>query len=121
MRGTSWWLSVAVLFALSACRLDLKGESSDEADERDLANREERPEPADRTAEADGRAVSTDSVFDHIEVRNAGMFTRSQVTIQNSSFSMSPGFGIVKTEANLSDYSTTNTFTGNVMGDVGMF
>jgi hypothetical protein len=68
-----------------------------------------------------GRAVSTDSVFDHIEVRNAGMFTQSQVMIQNSSFSKSPGFGIVKAEANLSDYSTTNTFIGNVMGDVGMF
>jgi len=68
-----------------------------------------------------GRAVSTDSVFDHIQVRNAGMFTESQVTIQNSSFTMSPGFGIVKTATNTSDYSTTNTFTGNVMGDVGMF
>jgi hypothetical protein len=68
-----------------------------------------------------GRGVSTDSVFNHIEVRNAGMSTESQVTIQNSSFSMSPGFGIVKAASDMTDYAATNTFTGNVMGDVGVF
>ncbi|HTU64167.1 MAG TPA: hypothetical protein VMF89_37135, partial [Polyangiales bacterium] len=51
MRGTSWWLSVAVLCALSACRLDLKGESADEPEDRD---------PADRTAVADGRTGEGD-------------------------------------------------------------
>lgn len=67
-----------------------------------------------------GSAVSTNSVFDHVEVRNAGLSTRAQVTIQNSTFSKSPGFGIAKAKADTTDYTATNTFSGNAQGDVGV-
>lgn len=67
-----------------------------------------------------GRGVSPLSVFDHIDVRNAGLTTAAQVTIQNSSFSKSPGFGIVKNADNMTDYAATNTFVANAQGDVGV-
>jgi hypothetical protein len=67
-----------------------------------------------------GRAVSTNSIFDHIAVKNAGLYTAAQVTIQNSSFSKSPGFGIAKASAITTDYAATNTFASNTQGDVGV-
>jgi hypothetical protein len=66
-----------------------------------------------------GRAVSTDSKLDHIEVRNAGLTTDAAVSITNSSFSKSAGFGILKSTKNTIDYAATNMFSDNAQGNVG--
>jgi hypothetical protein len=65
-------------------------------------------------------AVSSNSVLDHIAVSNAGLSTYAPVTIQNSSFSDSPGFGILKSPAIMTDYAATNSFANNTQGDVGV-
>jgi hypothetical protein len=63
----------------------------------------------------------TTSVFDFVEVRNAGLRTEAAVTITNSTFSKSPGFGIEKARAIATDYAATNTFVGNTQDGVGEF
>ncbi|HKU42510.1 MAG TPA: hypothetical protein VJR89_30340 [Polyangiales bacterium] len=64
--------------------------------------------------------VSTDSKFDHVQVRNAGLITDATITITNSSFSDSSEFGILKRANNMTDYKASNVFSNNAKGDVGM-
>jgi hypothetical protein len=59
------------------------------------------------------------SKLDHVELHGAGVTTYAPITITNSSFSGSPGFGIARPASITSDYTATNTFSDNTSGDVG--
>jgi len=74
-----------------------------------------------------GVNVTTDSILDHVEIGHAGQGTGivgnlrldSPITVTNSRFFDSAGFGIVKSSADVTDYTETNTFEGVLSGNVG--
>jgi hypothetical protein len=76
-----------------------------------------------------GTMVATSSKFDYVQVSNGGKATdgglrllKPAVSVTNSKFSKSAGFGIFKTVGDATDYSaapTGNTFDMNALGPVG--
>lgn len=76
-----------------------------------------------------GNNVSSDSILDHVQIGNAGqgsgavgnLSLRNPITVTNSRFSSSAGYGIVKEAADTTDYAATNTFADVASGDIGTF
>jgi hypothetical protein len=76
-----------------------------------------------------GSNVSSASVLDHVQIGNAGQGTgavgnlslSSPITVTNSRFFSSAGYGIVKLASDTTDYATTNTFEDVATGNVGTF
>jgi hypothetical protein len=76
-----------------------------------------------------GNDVSSDSIFDHVQIGNAGqgsgaagnLSLLSPITVTNSRFFSSAGYGIVKEAADATDYAATNTFEDVTAGNVGTF
>jgi hypothetical protein len=76
-----------------------------------------------------GTMVATSSKFDYVQVSNGGKATdgglrllKPAVSVTNSKFSKSAGFGIFKTVGDATDYAgapTGNTFDMNALGPVG--
>lgn len=70
------------------------------------------------------RSVTSNSKFDYVQVSDAGQGPTGQleldatVSVKNSKFSNSPGWGIRHKSSDTSDYKTSNTFEGNASGDV---
>lgn len=65
-----------------------------------------------------GTNVSTDSSLDHVQVDGASLTLSSAITVTSSSFSNSDGYGIAKSKSDATDYSLTNTFANNALGDI---
>jgi hypothetical protein len=63
--------------------------------------------------------ASTTSKLDYVQVKGAEVTLQAPITVTNSSFSKSPGYGILKNASNTMDYTLTNTFADNVTGNVG--
>lgn len=68
-----------------------------------------------------GILIQTDgSSFKYVQLFNAGMTLNKPADVANCKFSGSPTFGITKPAADMTDYESTNTFSGNTMGSVSM-
>jgi hypothetical protein len=63
-------------------------------------------------AAADGCELS------YVNLTNAGLTLAKAATVTNSSFKGSATFGITKPAGDMTDYTDTNTFSNNVMGNV---
>ena len=64
-------------------------------------------------------SAANDTRFDYVQVEHAGLSLHQPIAVTNSSFSGSPKFGIQKLADDSRDYRTSNTFSGNVLGDIG--
>lgn len=74
-----------------------------------------------------GNQVSSDSILDYVHIGNAGqgagvvgnLLLNNPITVTNSRFYSSAGYGIVKEASDTTDYAPTNTFTDVASGDIG--
>ena len=76
-----------------------------------------------------GGRVKSDSIIDHVEIGNAGqgsgnvgnLYLGTAITVTNSRFYSSAGYGIVADRDDTADYTDGNTFECVASGEVGRY